>query len=624
MDEYSNDAKLLGKLTEPSDLRHFNRTALEQIAREVRSEIIKTVSKNGGHLGSSLGVVELAISLHYVFNSPVDRIVWDTGHQAYAHKILTGRGKDFHTLRQHKGLSGFCSIFESRHDAFGAGHASTSISAALGIAKARDIKGEDYKVIAIIGDGCLTGGLAFEGLNNAGSLKSDLIVILNDNKMSISPNVGAVSTYLNRAVLSKKYFDMLKRTEIFLRRIPAIGNERAKRLVEIQQKLRIFGSPGLIFNELGFKYFGPIDGHNIDELTQALNNIKDIKGPVLLHVRTIKGKGYRPAEKNSLRFHGVSQFNIEDGEIISKSSTQSYTQVFGKTMVEIAELNEKAVAVTAAMTEGTGLAEFSREFPERFFDVGIAEEHAVTFAAGLAVNCLRPYCIIYSTFMQRAYDQAIHDVCLQRLPVVFCMDRAGFVGDDGPTHAGMFDIAYMRTIPGIVVMAPKDENELRHMVYTTLFIEGPSAIRYPRGEGTGARIDERFKRLAVGKAELLREGKDILIIALGPLVHDALQAAKESGKSVSVINARFVKPLDEKLITGIAKKTGRVITIEEGTVRGGMGSAILEMLAEHNICAKVKVMGIPDRFVEHASQAKQREIAGLNKEGILKAINEVM
>ncbi len=623
-EQNKESTKILNKISEPADLKLLNKKALHDLARDIRTKIICTVAKNGGHLGSSLGVVELSIALHYVFDSPKDRFVWDTSHQAYAHKLLTGRNKDFHTLRQYKGLSGFCNIFESEHDAFGTGHASTSISAALGIAEARDIKNENYKVIAIIGDGSLTGGMAFEALNNAGSLKSNLIVILNDNRMSISPNESVLSSYLNRAVLSDRYFQILKKTEKFLKGIPAIGKDRAKKLVEVQEKLRIFGTPGLIFNELGFKYFGPIDGHNLDELIRALSNIKKLGGPILLHVRTKKGKGYHIAEEDYYRCHGMSPFNIENGQKLKNPKKISYTEVFGKTMVKIAEKNQKLIAITAAMKNGTGLDEFAEEFPDRFFDVGIAEEHAVTFAAGLAVNGLRPVCAIYSGFLQRSYDQIIHDVALQKLPVIFALDRAGFVGDDGATHHGVLDLAYMRTIPGMTIMVPKDENELQDMLYTATFVPGPSSLRYPRGSGIGIKLKNKFTKLTLGKAELLKKGKSLVIIAAGPLVYEAVEAAKQSGKSVAVINVRFVKPLDEKLITDYAKRCGRVITIEEGTVKGGLGSAVLELLKERDIDAKARILGIPDKFIEHASQSRQREMAGLTKKNILKNIKEML
>jgi len=621
--EYS-DINILDKIEKPQDLKILTRQALEQLAKDIRVRIIKTVAKNGGHLGSNLGTVELGIALHYIFNSPKDKIVWDVSHQAYTHKLLTGRSKQFHTLRQYKGISGFCNVNESEHDAFSAGHASTSISAALGIAKARDLKNQDHKVISIIGDGSLTGGMAFEGLNNAGSLKTDLIVILNDNKMSISPNVGALSSYLNRVVLSERYFKNLKKTEKFLKKIPAIGRERTKNIVELQEKLRAFATPGLIFQELGFKYFGPLNGNNLEELIKALTNIKRLKGPVLLHIKTEKGKGYDIAENDSYKCHGMSPFNIENGENIKCANVPSYTEVFGNTMVKLAESNEKIIAITAAMTNGTGLDDFAKEFPERFYDVGIAEGHAVTFAAGLAVNGLRPVCAIYSTFLQRAYDQIIHDVALQNLPVIFCMDRGGFVGDDGPTHHGILDIAYMRTIPNMTIMVPKDENEMQHMMYTATLIDSPSSIRYPRGCGIGVKFDKNFKKLQIGNAELLKQGKDLAIIGACPIIYEALEAAKESKKSVAVINARFVKPLDEKLILNYAKKTKKIITIEEGTVKGGLGSAILELLEEKNVKAKVKILGIPDRFIEQANQDKQKELCGLTKENILKTIKEML
>lgn len=620
--EYS-DVNILDKITKPKDLRILTRQAMLQLARDIRVRIIKTVAKTGGHLGSNLGTVELTLAMHYVFDSPKDRFIFDTSHQAYTHKLITGRSKEFHTLRQYKGLSGFCNIKESVHDAFGTGHASTSISAALGIAKARDIKDEDYRVVAVIGDGSLTGGMAFEALNNAGSLKSDIIVIVNDNKMSISPNDSALGSRLRKVVLSEKYFDILKKTEKSLRRIPSIGSDKAKKVVELQDKLRTLATPGLIFKELGFRYFGPIDGHNLEDVIKALRHVKNLRGPILLHVITEKGKGYDLAEKDSTKYHGMSPFNIENGQKIRCANSLSYTEVFGKTMVKLAEQNASIVAITAAMKDGTGLEEFSKEFPDRFFDVGIAEEHAVTFAAGLAVNGLLPVVSIYSTFMQRAYDQIIHDVALQNLPVIFAMDRAGFVGDDGPTHNGPFDISYMRTVPGMTIMAPKDENELQNMLYTATKLCSPCSIRYPRGCGIGVKLDKRFREVPVGKGELLKKGKDVCIIAAGTIVNEALEAANSSKKDVAVVNIRYVKPLDKKLISDLAKKTKNIITIEEGTVNGGLGSAVLELLEENNVKAKVKVMGIPDKFIEHASQQKQKEIAGLTKENIIKEIDKI-
>lgn len=618
------DTPILDKIDSPEDLKILNKAALDRLITDIRKKIICTVANVGGHLGSSLGVVELSVALHYVFNSPKDKMVWDTSHQAYAHKLLTGRNKKFHTLRQYKGISGFTNIKESEHDAFGTGHASTSISAALGIAKARDLNNQDHKVIAIIGDGSLTGGMAFEGLNNAGASKTDLIVIVNDNKMSISPNVGSLSTYLSRVVLSKKYFDYLKKTENFLKRFPRITNERIDRLKELQEKLRTFGTPGLIFEELGFRYFGPLDGHKLDELIQAFNMIKKLKGPILLHLKTEKGKGYDIAEQDDFKCHGMSPFNINNGEKKKDSKKPTYTKIFGETMIKIAENNENTIAITAAMKNGTGLDKFADEFPDRFFDVGIAEEHAVTFAAGLAANGLRPVCAIYSTFLQRAYDQIIHDVALQNLPVTFALDRAGLVGDDGPTHNGPFDLAYLRTIPNMTIMVPKDENELQHMLYTSSLLNSPSAIRYPRGEGFGITLDKNFKKIPIGKAEILKKGNDLVIFGVGPIINFALQAANESKKNISVINLRFVKPLDEKLILSIAKKTKKIITIEEGTIKGGLGSAILELLEKNNVKADVEIIGIPDKFIEQAKQPKQLELCGLTKENILKTINKML
>lgn len=580
---------MLENINSPEDLKKINIESLPELAEEIRNLIIKTVSKTGGHLAPNLGVVELTIAMHYVFNSPEDKFIFDVSHQCYIHKILTGRKDKFHTLRQHKGISGFTSIKESPHDCYGTGHASTSISAALGIAKARDIKNERYKVIALLGDGSLTGGLAYEGINNLGHLGLDMTVILNDNKMSISPNVGAMARYLNTLSVTAHEKRSLK----------------------------------TIFHELGFTYLGPFDGHNIKALIETLKKSKQIKGPILIHVKTVKGKGYPHAENNKPKFHGLGPFNLDNGEVHKNSDIPTYTKIFSQTLVKLAEKNKNIIAITAAMPSGTGLDEFGKNFPERFFDVGIAEQHAVVFAAGLAVKGLKPFCAIYSTFLQRAYDQVLHDVCLQNLPVVFCLDRAGIVGDDGPTHHGCYDLSYLRLIPNIVIMAPKDENELQHMLYTASNHNSPIAIRYPRGEAVGVNLDNEFKNLEIGKAELIQDGTDALILTIGPTLHIAKQAIKEF-PNIALVNARFVKPLDENLILDLAKKKQNIITIEENCLNGGFGSAVSELLHKHNIKANVKSIGVPDKFIEHGSTDLLKKKIGLSKENIIKTIKEMI
>lgn len=612
-------------INSPKDLKLLNKVQLNLLASEIRQKIITTVAKTGGHLAPSLGVVELTIALHYAFDSPIDRIVWDVGHQSYAHKLLTGRKHKFSTLRQYKGLSGFPKTGESPHDAFNTGHSSTSISAALGIAKARDLKDESHKVIAIIGDGALTGGLAFEGLNHAGSSKTDIVVILNDNKMSISPNVGALSSYLGKMVTNPKYHEVRAKLDHTIKVL--IGNKAAEKAFNLEDTLRALSNPGMLFKELGFSYFGPIDGHNLDDLIKALYNIKQIKGPVLLHVLTKKGKGYTHAENNKTKFHGISPFNVENGEKLKCNNALTYTDIFSKTIVKLAKDNNKIVAITAAMKSGTGLDEFSNLYPKRFFDVGIAEQHAATFAAGLAANGFKPVCAIYSTFLQRAYDQIIHDICLQNLPVVFAIDRAGLVGEDGPTHHGPFDLSYLRNIPNIVVMAPKDENEFQHMLYTAANHNGPIAVRYPRACGLGIPLDEELKNIPIGKSEIIQEGKDILILAIGSCVSIAEEAAKELEKnniSSTVVNARFVKPLDEAVITKLANKTPNIITIEENTIKGGFGSAILELLEKNNIKANVSRIGVPDRFIEQGPIDILKKNIGLTKENVVKTANNML
>ncbi|MCK5826600.1 MAG: 1-deoxy-D-xylulose-5-phosphate synthase, partial [Desulfuromusa sp.] len=590
---------LLAQIESPADVKKLEKSELTQLADELRQQLIVTVSTNGGHLGSSLGVVELTIALHRVFDSPMDNIVWDVGHQAYAHKLLTGRKEQFSTLRQLNGISGFPKQNESEHDCFGVGHSSTSISAALGMAAGRDICGGDNKVIAVIGDGSLTAGMAFEALNHAGDLKQKLVVILNDNEMSISSNVGALSSFMSRKMTSETFIRFKKETEVLLNYVPGIGRDLVNLAKRAEESLKSFMTPGMLFEGFGFDYFGPIDGHNIDEMTKTLHNVAQIEGPVLLHILTTKGKGYGPAEENQAKFHGIGPFNSETGEVkVGKNSgAVSYTKVFGDTLIKLARTDEKIVAITAAMAEGTGLQEYSETFPERFFDVGIAEQHAVTFAAGLACRGLHPVVTIYSTFMQRAYDQVVHDVCLQNLPVTFALDRGGLVGADGPTHHGVFDLSFLRHIPNLTFAVPRNEQELQRIMLTASLFEGPFVYRYPRGNGIGLPLPEQIEPLEIGRGELLRKGTDGLIIAVGDLVNQALIAAAQlsaQGIEVSVIDARFVKPLDDDLILSQAEKVPFVITAEENSLQGGFGAAVLELLNDLGLAVPVMRIGIPD------------------------------
>ena len=601
---------LLDKINSPADLKRLKRSELPNLAKEIRKTIVDVVSASGGHLASSLGAVELGIALHYVFEAPNDKILWDVGHQAYAHKLLTGRRDQFPTLRQHGGLSGFTKRSESPYDTFTTGHSSTSISAGLGIACAKRLKKDPSKVLAVIGDGSLTAGLAYEGLNQTGDTHNDkdLIVILNDNEMSISHNVGALSSLLSRTFSASKLQMMRKEFGEFLKSLPRIGENIYQLAKRGEESFKTFVTPGMLFEAFNFEYFGPIDGHNLDHLIDILRNIKTMDEPVLLHVITKKGKGYRQAEQNPVYFHGVGSFDVDTG-ICRKKATNvpTYTEVFGQAMVELAKSNDKIIAVTAAMPEGTGLVPFSKAYPDRFFDVGIAEQHGVTFAAGMATEGFRPVVTIYSTFLQRAYDQIIHDVCIERLPVVFALDRGGIVGEDGPTHHGLFDISFLRSIPNMVVMAPKDENELRHMLATAIAHDGPISLRYPRGRGAGVDRDDALKIIPIGQGEILHQGDDLLIIAVGSTVNEAICAAallkQNHGVEASVVNARFIKPLDQALIIPLARNIRRILTIEENIVQGGFGSSVLELLSEHEVNdAIVKRLGIHDHFVEHGPQ----------------------
>lgn len=623
------DYSILPNINYPADIRKLNIAELNKLAQEIRKMIIDTVASSGGHLASSLGTVELTLALHYVFDTPEDKIVWDVGHQAYAHKIITGRKDVFSTLRTKGGISGFPRREESPYDTFNVGHSGTSISAATGFAEANCLKENHRKIVAVIGDGSMTTGMAFEGLNWAGDRKKDLIIVLNDNEMSISPNVGALSSYLNRVMTGHTVTRIKTDIKNFLKGIPSIGDHILKLSQQVEESLKTFVVPGALFEELGFTYVGPLEGHTLEYLIDNFKNIKELSKPVLVHIITQKGKGYRFAEEKPLNYHGISPFNVETGQPVPPSSSKlSYTEIFGKTIVRLAHDDPRILAITAAMCDGTGLDQFSREFPQRFYDVGIAEQHAVTFAAGLAIEGFIPVVAIYSTFLQRAYDQILHDVCLQKLPVVFALDRAGIVGEDGATHQGIFDYSYLRSIPNIVVMAPADENELQHMLKTAVECKQPVSLRYPRGKGVGVPLEDDLKSLAIGKGEVLREGSDLAIFAIGSTVHPALAAARRleaEGVNIKVINARFVKPLDAELLSQTASQIKKIITIEENVLQGGFGSAVLEMLAEKNINnIQVKRLGLPDEFVEHATQAELREKYGLDEEGIVRAIREMI
>jgi 1-deoxy-D-xylulose-5-phosphate synthase len=614
---------LLPRIDSPQDLRSLSIEELYQLAEEIRDEIVCTVSQTGGHLAPNLGAVELTLALHYVFDAPDDVIIWDVGHQAYAHKLITGRREKFHTIRTYEGISGFPKRSESPYDAFGVGHASTSISAALGFASGKHIKGVKNRVIAVIGDGSMTGGMAFEGLNQAGYLERDLVVVLNDNEMSIAPNVGALSSFLSRKKASKLAVRIRRDVRSLLTSIPGIGDDIVQLAKKGENSLMTFFTPGMLFEALKFKYIGPIEGHRLEPLIEAFSNAKNLRGPVLVHALTIKGKGYRPAECDPSKFHGLGRFEVSTGEPIKKPEALSYTKVFGQTMVKLAEEDDKIVAITAAMPEGTGLSQFAALYPERFFDVGICEQHAVTFAAGLALEGFKPVAAIYSTFLQRAYDQVIHDICLQNLPITIVMDRGGLVGEDGPTHHGVFDLSFLRHVPNMVLMAPADENELQRMLKTALEYNGPAALRYPRGAAAGVPMDSEIRLMEIGRGKLLREGGDLAILAIGNRVWPAVEAAKElekEGVRAAVINCRFVKPLDKELILETAQQSNRLITVEENVLQGGFGSAVLELLAEEGLTGiRVVRLGIGDHFIEHASQEIQRSICSIDTSAIVKA-----
>ncbi len=617
---------LLHGIERPSDLRKLPREQVEQVAAEIRGEILDRVSQTGGHLASSLGAVELITAIHYVFDTPTDRLVLDVGHQGYPHKMLTGRREDFDTIGQRGGMSKFLRRTESEYDHFGAGHAGTSISAALGMARAKFHQGEDGVVIALIGDGSMTAGMAFEALNHAGHLEEQkLIVVLNDNEMSIDPNVGALSSYLSRKLSAPMVRTMKGWAKEFLGGMPGDMLHWARKA---EESLKVFFSPGLLFEALGFRYVGPIQGHRMDVVLETFENVKEMvaagTGPVLIHAITEKGHGYAPAEADPLKYHGVGQFDVESGQFAPKKpAPPTYTNVFADTLIRLAREDDRIVAITAAMASGTGLDRFQRALPKRFYDVGIAEQHAVTFAAGLAAEGMKPVAAIYSTFLQRAFDQVVHDVCLQNLDVTFALDRAGLVGADGATHQGLFDYAYLRTLPNAVVMAPKDENELQHMLATAIMHPGPAAIRFPRGAGEGVSLDPDIKAIPLGEAELLRDGDDAAIIAIGNTVHPALDAAGElagEGISAAVLNARFVKPLDRERILDLARRCRVLVTIEEHAVAGGFGSAVLELLAEEGVQIPTRTLGIPDMLIEHGETTETVGISGAHLQDAVRTL----
>lgn len=616
--------KILDTINSPKDLKKLSVEELTALAAELREEIIGVTSKTGGHLASSLGAVELTISLHYIFDTPKDVILWDVGHQAYSHKLLTGRRGRFKTLRQLGGISGFPNKNESEYDAFTVGHSGTSISSALGMACARDLKGGDEKIIAVIGDASLGSGIAFEALNHSGHLKKNLIVVLNDNELSISPSIGALSKYLNKMVTSPIFNKIRTDAQNLVKRIPRFGFRAYRAARKLEEGLKHLILQGMLFEELGLTYFGPIDGHNIALLNETLKNVSNIKGPVLLHVLTKKGKGYKFAEEHPTQFHGVAPFEIETGRKTSGTEEESFTETFGKKVIELAKKDKKIVAITAAMPDGTGLLDFASRFPDRFFDVGIAEQHAVTFSAALAKAGLKPIVAIYSTFLQRSYDQIVHDICLQDLDVVLCLDRAGLVGEDGPTHHGMLDIVYLRGMPKMTIMAPRDQKELESMLELSTVIKRPVAIRYPRGGLIGKHAILPSSPLELGKSELLKDGNDLAIFAVGSTVYPAIEVSEmlqKEGVNASVINARFIKPLDEELLEDILNRTKKVVTIEEGVIDGGFGSAILEFIEKEKIKGvNVKRIGLPSEFIEHGDRMQLLKKYNLTSEGIYNII----
>ena len=613
--------ELLKQIDSPADLKKLKPEQLPQVASEMRAFIVETVSKLGGHLASSLGSADITVALHYVFDTPKDKLVWDTGHQTYGHKVLTGRREKMNTIRQFGGLSGFLKRSESPYDSFGAGHASTAISAALGMAVARDLKGDKTKVVAIVSDGCMTGGESYEGLQNAGQVQTDLIVVLNDNQMFISNRVGALGAFLSKLLTLGAVRDAEHSIKKFLARFQFWGES----ILRVARRAKVLLFPGMLFEEMGFSYFGPVDGHDVVQLAKVFEHVKKLKGPILVHCVTKKGKGYAPAEEDQYTWHGPGKFDVATAKFlkapITKTPPPTYTAVFGKSVVAEAEADPRIVGITAAMPEGTGMDAFRDAFPRRYFDVGLAEEHAVTFAAGLASEGYKPVVAIYSTFLQRAYDQIEHDVCLQKLPVVLCLDRAGLVGEDGPTHHGVFDLSYLRMIPGMTVAAPADENELRHMLHTAIRFNGPIALRYPRGAGVGVAMDAELKELPIGKGVRLKDGADVTILAIGNRVHPALEAAQlleDKGISCGVVNMRFVKPLDVELLKECAAKTPRLVTVEDNVLQGGFGSAVLEALTPGR--AEVLRLGLPDSYVEHGAPNLLYDAVGLSAPKIAEKI----
>jgi 1-deoxy-D-xylulose-5-phosphate synthase len=607
---------LLDKINSPKDLKKLSRSELVTLCHEMRDFIIESVSKTGGHLSSNLGVIELTVALHYVFDCPQDKFIWDVGHQTYPHKILTGRKKKMGSLRALDGISGFPKISESDYDIFGTGHSSTSISAALGMAEALKKKNLDHKAIAIIGDGAMTAGMAFEGLNNAGDSKNNILVILNDNDMSISKNVGALNNYLAKLMSGNLYGSIKRSSKAVLSAIPPML-EFAKRAEEHMKGMVI---PGTLFEEFGFNYIGPIDGHDLNALVDTLNNLKALQGPQLLHVATQKGFGYEPAETDPNKFHGVGQFSLSDGAQPLKIKKATYTDVFGDWIVDMAMIDKKLCAITPAMLDGSGLNKFSEKFPDRFFDVGIAEQHAITFAAGLACENYKPVIAIYSTFLQRAYDQLIHDVALQNIPMLFAIDRAGIVGQDGPTHSGSFDLSFLRCIPNILIMAPSNENECRQMLFTGFKFKGISVVRYPRGPGPGSAIKSKMTTIPIGKAEVIRKGRTIALLAFGNMLEEALKAGDKI--NATVVNMRFIKPLDIKLIRDLGSSHKLLVTLEENTISGGAGSAVLEVISEYDLKCQSLRIGIPDKFVEQGGQEQLRKKYGLDAASIIKSIEK--
>ncbi len=614
----------LSDITGPEQLKKLSTQQLLDLGEEIRQVILQTVASTGGHLAPNLGVVELTLALHTVFDSPHDKILWDVSHQSYVHKLLTGRFERFHTLRQYQGIAGFTNPEESIHDHFHWGHASTSISAAVGMAKARDIKGDHYEVIAVIGDGALTGGMAYEALDHAGHDKTKMIVILNDNSMSIAPNVGGISNYLARIRTGPSYQRVKHDVAEALKQIPFVGAQAFEFVDRLKEGVKHLLVHNMFFEDLGFTYIGPVDGHNLPGLQAALRQARSYPGPTVVHVVTTKGKGVPYAEELPDKFHGGGPFDVKTGK--SAPGAVTFSEVFGNTMVKLAQLDPRVVAITAAMPSGVGITRFAKEFPNRYYDVGIAEQHGVTFAAGLAKQGMRPVFAVYSTFLQRAYDQVIHDVAIQNLPVVLSLDRGGLV-EDGATHQGVFDMAYLRAIPGMVVMAPQDENELQHMLYTAVGHNGPISLRYPRGKSVGVPMDDQFQALEIGRGELLRDGSDVTLVGVGTMTQACLGAAEilaQEGISAAVVNPRFIKPLDANLLVRAGQKTGAVLTVEEGYLSGGFGSAVLELYSEHGVTARVQRVGIPDEFVPHGAPKIYLERYGLTPNGVAARARELV